>query len=138
MIKYCLFSSVNLSFFIFNQYNEYDFNCMFIHWDREKWWLCFFMILTSFFTSANKKTKIIYTFFTISPKITLANEKKESKRWQKVLWKKNETILSKSTLHYYERLFLQLLFTAFHPHLVIWSYISDVNVHSTLSGYTCW
>ena len=77
-----------MPFFIFNQHNEYDYICLFARERGEKWWCCFFLYSSSFFTSVNKKTKIIQTIFTILSKITLTAKKMGSKSSQNVLWKK--------------------------------------------------
>lgn len=86
--KLSFFIKKSILFLIINQHNEYDYICLFLRNRREKRWCYFFLFSTPFFTSENKKTKIIRAFFTILSKITLTDEKKGSKSSQNVLWKK--------------------------------------------------
>ncbi len=102
--------------------------------------MLFFLFSTPFFTYKNKKTKIILAFFTISSKITLADEKRARKAPRTFCEKRNENILLKSSVRNHEMKFLQSPFTFFfkgNSSVAIWSYILDVSVHSLLFVYTC-
>ena len=130
-----------MPFFIFNQHNEYDYIYLFARKRWEKRWCCFFLYSTSFFTSVNKKTKIIQTIFTILSKTTLSDEKMGSKSSRNVLWKKEwkSPIKIERAQSWNEISSIAIYFflsTKFS--VAIWSYILDLSVHSLLFVYTCW
>ena len=130
-----------MPFFIFNQHNEYDYICLFARERGEKRWCCFFLYSTSFFTSTNKKTKLIKTIFTILSKTTLSDEKMGSKSSRNVLWKKEwkSPIKIERAQSWNEISSIAIyFFLSTNFSVAIWSYILDLSVHSLLFVYTCW